>query len=60
MRAWTLTELFRLTRAELLNLHRDMITVLAVMPDNDPCRPVAVSNLSLVRHVLTRPNPSPG
>jgi hypothetical protein len=54
MRVWTLNELFRLTRAELLRLHRDIATALAAMPDTDPERPVALINLRNIRHELSR------
>ena len=56
MRVWTLIELFRLTRADLFGLHREIITALAVMPDNDPERPIALANLQNIRRVLARPN----
>ena len=59
MRVWTLIELFRLTRAELLGLHRDIATALAAMPDSDPERPVALANLQNIRTVLARPRPAP-
>ena len=32
MRAWTLIELFRLTRAELFGLHQEIVNALAAMP----------------------------
>ena len=56
MRAWTLFGLFRLTRAELLGLYRDIVNALAGMPDSDPERPVALANLQNIRTVLARPN----
>jgi hypothetical protein len=55
MRVWTLIELFRLTRAELFGLHRDIAKALAAMPDGDPERPIALANLQNIRTVLARP-----
>jgi len=51
--------LFRLTRAELFGLHRDIAAALAAMPDSDPERPVALTNLRNIRRVLKRPNLAP-
>ena len=59
MRVFTLIELFRLTRAELFGLYREIATVLAAMPDNDPERPVALANLRNIRTALARPNFAP-
>ena len=59
MRVWTLFELFRLTRAELLGLYRDIAHALAAMPDGDPERPVALANLQNIRTVMARPNLAP-
>ena len=59
MRVWTLIELFRLTRAELFGLYRDIANALAAMPDSDPERPIALANLQNIRRVLTRPNFAP-
>jgi hypothetical protein len=42
MRVCTLIELFRLTRAELFGLYRDIVNALAAMPDSDPERPIAL------------------
>jgi hypothetical protein len=56
MRVWTLIELFRLTRAELFGLYRDIVTALAALPDSDPERPIALANLQNIRRVLARPN----
>ena len=55
MRVWTLIELFRLTRAELSGLHREIANALAAMPDGDPERPIALTNLQNIRTVLARP-----
>ena len=60
MREWTLIELFRLTRAELFGLHRDIVIALAVMPENDPERSVALTNLRNIRQVLAHPKLAPG
>jgi hypothetical protein len=51
--------LFRLT-AELFGLHCDIAAALAAMPDSDPERPVALTNLRNTRRVLKRPNLAPG
>ncbi len=59
MRVWTLIELFRLTRAELFGLYRDIAIALAAMPDSDPQRPVALANLQNIRTVLARPQLAP-
>ena len=59
MRVWTLIELFRLTRAELFGLYRDIANALAAMPDSDPERPIALANLQNIRRVLARPNFAP-
>ena len=56
MRAWTLIELFRLTRAELFGLHREILNALAAMPLASPERPIALANLQNIRRVLARPN----
>ncbi len=60
MRVWTLIELFRLTRAELFGLHRNIAITLAAMPDHDPERPVALTNLRNIRRVLAQPKLTPG
>ena len=59
MRAWTLIELFRLTRAELFGLYRDIVNALAAMPDSDPERPIALANLQNIRRALARPQLAP-
>lgn len=59
MRVWTSIELFRLTRAELFALHRDIVQDLAAMPDGDPERRVALDNLANIRRVLARPSLAP-
>ena len=59
MRVCTLIELFRLTRAELFGLYRDIVNALAAMPDGDPERPIALANLQNIRNALARPNLAP-
>ena len=59
MRAYTLIELFRLTRAELFGLYRDIANALAAMPDSDPERLIALANLQNIRKVLARPSLAP-
>lgn len=59
MRVWTLNELFRLTRAELFELHRAIVTALAAMPDTAPERLVALVNLRNIRFMLARNDPAP-
>ena len=59
MRAWTLIELFRLTRAELFGLYREIVSALAAMPGSDPKRPIALANLQNIRRVLARPHLAP-
>lgn len=54
MRAWTLIELFRLTRAELFGLYQEIVNAFAAMPDNDPARPIALANLQNIRRALAR------
>ena len=52
MRVWTLNELFRLTRVELFELHREIVAALTATPDSAPERPVALANLRNIRRVL--------
>ena len=59
MRAWTLIELFRLTRAELFGLYQEIVNTLAALPDGDPERPVALANLQKIRRALARPDLAP-
>ena len=54
MRAWTLFELFRQTRAELFGLYQEIVNALAAMPDSDPERPIALANLQNIRRALAR------
>ena len=55
MRIWTLSELFRLTRAELFGLFQEIVNAHAAMPDGDPERPIALANLQNIRRALARP-----
>jgi hypothetical protein len=59
MRVYTLEELFRLTRAELIGLHHKIASALAQLPEGSPERLVALSNLRNIRRVLGRRNPVP-
>lgn len=59
MRAYTLTELINLTRAELFALHRQITDALALLPEGSPERLTALANLRDIRRVLARPNVSP-
>jgi hypothetical protein len=59
MRAYSLNELFRLTRNELFELHAKIIIELAELPDASVDRHVAFENLRLVRRVLAHPGPIP-
>jgi len=57
MRAWTLNELFRLTRTELFSLHARLVAELPTLRAAD--RDVALDNLRKVRRVLAHPHFSP-
>jgi hypothetical protein len=57
MRAYSLNELFYLTRAELFALHAKIVTELSMLSDAD--RAVALDNLRNVRRVLAHPRASP-
>ena len=59
MRAYTLTELMNLTRAELFALHRRIVDALTLLPEGSPERLTALANLRYIRRVLARPNLSP-
>ena len=54
MRAYTLTELMKLTRAELFALHRQIADPLALLPDGCPERFTALATLRDIRRVLSR------
>jgi hypothetical protein len=59
MRVWTLIELYRLTRAELLRLRREIIIRLRELPEDSDERHIALENLQLIRRVLARPQLTP-
>lgn len=59
MRAYTLTELMSLTRAELFALHRRIVDALALLPEDSPDRLIALANLRDIRRVLAQPNLAP-
>jgi hypothetical protein len=54
MRAYTLTELMNLTRAELFALHRQVAEALALLPEGSPERLTALATLRDTRRVLAR------
>jgi hypothetical protein len=57
MRAYSLSELFTLTRADLFALHSKIAAVLPSLPDAD--RETALENLRKLRRVLARARFSP-
>jgi len=57
MRAYSLNELFTLTRAELFALHAKIVADLAALPEAD--RAVAFDNLRKLRRVLAHPRNAP-
>ena len=59
MRAYTLNELWSLTRSELFALHRRIAADLAELPESSPERLIALTNLRIIRQVLARPGPTP-
>jgi hypothetical protein len=54
MRAYTLTELMYLTRAELFALHRKITDALALLPEGSPERLMGLTTLRDIRRVLAR------
>ena len=52
MRAYSLNELFHLTRNQLFELHAEIVAELAALPETSPDRPIAFINLRLIRQVL--------
>lgn len=54
MRAYPLTELMILTRAELSELHRHIADALTLLPEGSPKRFTALANLRDILHVLAR------
>jgi hypothetical protein len=60
MRTYSLTELFRLSRAELFALHAQIVAALALLPDDAPERPALLAALGEVRRALATARwPSP-
>lgn len=59
MRAYSLNELFNLTRAELFALHADIANELAALPDGSDERAIALDNLRTIRRVLAQPQFAP-
>jgi len=57
MRAYSLIELFTLTRAELFALHSRIVAELSSLPDAD--RSTALENLRKIRRALTCPRIAP-
>lgn len=57
MRAYSLTELFCMTRAELFALHARIVAELPMLPESDLA--VAVDNLRQIRCVLAHPALAP-
>ena len=57
MRAYSLTELFCMTRTELFALHARIVAELAMLPDSD--RAVAADNLRKIRCALAHPALAP-
>ena len=59
MRAYSLNELFRLTRNELFDLHAEIVRELDVIPEDTAELVVAFENLRLIRRVLAHPHFAP-
>ena len=57
MRAYSLNELFNLTRAELFALHARIVAGLSMLSETD--REVALDNLRKIRRALTHPQIMP-
>jgi hypothetical protein len=58
MRAYSLSELFTLTRAELFVLHARIVADLAALPEAE--RDIASENLRKLRRALAHPRNAPG
>ena len=54
MRAYSLNELFRLTRNELFQLHAEIVRELDDIPEDSAELAVAFENLRLIRRALAR------
>ena len=57
MRAYSLNELFRLTRAQLFSLHAEIAASLPFLPETE--RAIALGNLRELRRLLARLVPTP-
>jgi hypothetical protein len=55
MRAYSLNELFRLTRNELFELHAEIVRELDDMPEDSAELATAFENLRLIRRALAHP-----
>ncbi len=60
MRAYSLNELFRLTRTELFALHAKIASELAALPDHSVDRSTAFANLRNIRSLLAQRKFAPG
>lgn len=54
MRAYSLNELFRLTRNELLTLHAEVVAEMVGEPEDSPKRRIGHDNLRSIRHALSQ------
>jgi hypothetical protein len=59
MREYTVTDLFRLTRAELLRLDHEMAIALMQLPEYAPGRTLALINQRRIRRELGRRDYAP-
>lgn len=59
MWVWTIKELFRLTRSELLRLRFEILTELARLPKDSTEHGVALSSLDNIWRMLARRDPRP-
>ena len=59
MRAYSLNELFRLTRNELFELHAETVRELDDIPEDSAELAIAFENLRLIRRVLAHPHFAP-
>ncbi len=57
MRAYSISELFNLTRTELFALHAQIVAELATLPDTE--RAAALDTLQKIRRVLSHPQYAP-
>lgn len=59
MQVYSITELMRLTRAELCALLNRITSTLSNLPEGSTARETALTNLVNIRRVLARRGPSP-